>query len=96
MLDIVVAFATDYNIRDMWQKVLQYKKKGKNELSSEKNHPTSKESLIYSFKKCQRARQCYSDSKWLSHRCVILVLVESTLLIVKRRSFPKLGLIQVS
>ena len=63
---------------------------------SSQHHPISKESLIYSFKKCQRAGQSYSDSEWLNHRCVILVLVECTLLTVKRRSLLKLGLIQVS
>ena len=63
---------------------------------SSQHHPISKESLIYSFKKCQRAGQCYYDSEWLSHRCVILVLAECTLLTVTRRSLLKLGLIQVS
>ena len=43
-----------------------------------------------------RAGQCYYDSEWLSHRCVILVLAECTLLTVTRRSLLKLGLIQVS
>ena len=63
---------------------------------SSQHHPISKESLIYSFKNCQRAGQCYSDSEWLNHRCVILVLVECTLLTVKRRSLLKLGFIQGS
>ena len=63
---------------------------------SSQHHPISKESLIYSFKKCQRAGQCYYYSEWLNHTCVILVLVECTLLTVKGRSLLKLGLIQVS
>ena len=44
-----------------------------------------------------RTGQFYSDSELLNHRfAILLLLVECTLLIVKRRSFLKLSLIQVS